>query len=301
MAKIVILYHANYMDGMGARYAAWKKFGDKAEYYPCQYGQPLPSFEQGPETEVYMLDYSTSRTDLEALRRACKRVVIVDHHQTAEAALKGLDDVVFDMTKSGAVLAWEYFHPGIPIPVVLTLVQDQDLWRFQYRDTKEVHAGLGFLKGNMEEWDKLNVPHMCHANMGRTIIGGPLTKVIEQGRLILEREQETVKAAIPKNVRVVQFLGYKTGFVNDGQLVSEMGHAMCNDMGLDIGICWFTLPDNVVVMSMRSKQGTDVDVSALCKQFGGGGHKHAAGCRTDLTTIQLILEGKLYHPVSGEI
>jgi len=33
-------------------------------------------------------------------------VVVLDHHQTAQKALEGLNFAHFDMTKSGAVLAW---------------------------------------------------------------------------------------------------------------------------------------------------------------------------------------------------
>jgi nanoRNase/pAp phosphatase (c-di-AMP/oligoRNAs hydrolase) len=33
---------------------------------------------------------------------------------------------------------------------------------------------------------------------------------------------------------------------------------------------------------LRSREGEDVDVSAIAKQFGGGGHKNAAGCAVDI-------------------
>ena len=35
--NIVVLYHADCLDGFGAAYAAWEKFGDTAEYIPVQY------------------------------------------------------------------------------------------------------------------------------------------------------------------------------------------------------------------------------------------------------------------------
>src|SRR5579859_5933766 len=138
MTKTVILYHKDCMDGTASRYAAWRKFGDNAEYYACQYGQPLPDFERGPETEVFFLDYSTSQTELEALGEACGRVVVLDHHQTAREALEGCKhpkvEVVFDMNRSGAVIAWEYFHPDAEVPMLLQYVQDRDLWKFKFGD-----------------------------------------------------------------------------------------------------------------------------------------------------------------------
>jgi phosphoesterase RecJ-like protein len=43
-------------------------------------------------------------------------------------------------------------------------------------------------------------------------------------------------------------------------------------------------------VSLRSK--TRVDVAKISKAFGGGGHKHAAGCvlRTDLATAKKQIE-----------
>ena len=34
---------------------------------------------------------------------------------------------------------------------------------------------------------------------------------------------------------------------------------------------------NKTIYSLRSRPGSDVDVSEIAKQYGGGGHKHAAG------------------------
>jgi oligoribonuclease NrnB/cAMP/cGMP phosphodiesterase (DHH superfamily) len=288
MNKTVILYHKSCTDGNGARYAAWKKFGENAEYYACQYGHPLPDFERGPETEVYFLDYSTSRTDLEALGEVCKKVVICDHHTTAQEALKGCNhprvEVVFDMDRSGAVIAWEYFHPNDPVPMLLQYVQDRDLWKFKLEATEAIHAGLGTLKGKMVAWQKYAEDEMA------------LSSLTAKGQILLDRDKDYVSSQVPENVRVVPFLGYRAGFLNNGNLVSELGHAMYSDqtLSVDIGVCWFVTKDNQVILSMRSKQDEGPDVSAICKKINpsGGGHKHAGGTRVTLSDIRDILNGE---------
>jgi oligoribonuclease NrnB/cAMP/cGMP phosphodiesterase (DHH superfamily) len=275
------------MDGTGSKYAAWKKFGDKAIYLACQYGKPLPDFERGSETEVFFLDYSTSRTELEALGEACGKVVVLDHHQTAREALEGCNhpkvEVVFDMERSGAVIAWNYFHPDDSVPMLLQYVQDRDLWKFKFgNDSKLIHAGLGTLKGNMPLWNK----YASNENV--------LQDLVDTGEILLERDQAAVEAQVPRNVKVVNWEGYKCGFLNTGQLVSEMGHAMYSDetLNVDVGVCWFVLNDNTVILSLRSKQGSGVDVSAIAKKYGGGGHPNSAGCRTTISGIKAILEGE---------
>ena len=40
--EIVILYHGGCPDGFGGAYAAWKKFGDAAEYIPVQHDRVVP-------------------------------------------------------------------------------------------------------------------------------------------------------------------------------------------------------------------------------------------------------------------
>ncbi len=55
-------------------------------------------------------------------------------------------------------------------------------------------------------------------------------------------------------------------------------------------------PDSRTKLSLRSKAGTgSVDVNLIAQHFGGGGHKHAAGARTDLPLNETI--DKLIHAI----
>ena len=50
-------------------------------------------------------------------------------------------------------------------------------------------------------------------------------------------------------------------------------------------------------MSLRSKG--DIDVNAVAKQFGGGGHKNASGCsaRGSLAALSALFTGKLTEAI----
>lgn len=286
MPKTVILYHGSCMDGTGAKYAAWKQFQEKAEYYPCYYGQPLPEFNGKADTTIYFLDFSVSRDELIALRSLYKRVVVIDHHVTAQEALQGLPDVVFDMSKSGAVLAWEYFHPLTTIPMLLQFIQDRDLWKFQFPESKAIHVGLGTLEGKMKSWNNyVDQPR-------EEDVGDMLIELADTGKAILAEHQRIVRYAVPKTVKVINFLGKKAGIVNTGELVSEKGEAICRDekLDVDLAIMWFVDTSDNVILSMRSL-GDETDVSAICKQLGGGGHRNASGCRVLLSDMPDILNG----------
>lgn len=126
--QITVLYHANCSDGFGAAYAAWKKFGDAATYHAAHYGEEPPDV---AGKVVFILDFSYSRDTLKAMIEAASSLTVLDHHKTAQADLEGLPGVYFDMTKSGAVMAWEFFHPDKQVPEFLRYIQDRDLWNWK--------------------------------------------------------------------------------------------------------------------------------------------------------------------------
>ncbi|MNK27673.1 hypothetical protein D3C87_460350 [compost metagenome] len=301
MTKIIVGHHASCMDGTGAKFAAWKKFGDTAKYVPLQYGQPIPDFGNDYDTELYILDFSFSKEVTIEFTNKYKKFVVLDHHKTAEAELKDLisENIIFDMNKSGAGLAWEYFHPGVPMPELIAHIQDRDLWKFRLAGSKEVHAGLGLLKGSMGLWDKYIEPSE-QITLGNKTPGfnpyktGPMKELVNTGKGIIEYENNQISNTVPKRVKIIELCGYKVGVVNSGYLVSETGAAICNDptLKVDAAMMYFIDVEDKVFLSFRSKSGSNVDVSVICKQyFEGGGHPAAAGGRCDIATLEKILKG----------
>jgi len=105
--------------------------------------------------EIFILDFSFPRKALDEMRSRAKSVVILDHHKTAEKTLAGFPGAIFDMTKSGAVMAWEYFHPGVPVPQLLQRVEDRDIWRWALLDSAAAMAYLDTRPFDFEVWDEL--------------------------------------------------------------------------------------------------------------------------------------------------
>src|SRR3972149_1137826 len=142
-----VLYHANCYDGFGAAWAAWKALGVAAEYRAVNYGEEPVAVNDGEQ--IYLLDFSYPQDTL--LSYAMRNpVVVLDHHESTAKDLEGLVTradvsnlkILFDVTKSGAVLAWEHFHPGKPVPLMLQYVQDRDLWRFTLPGSRKVAAWM---------------------------------------------------------------------------------------------------------------------------------------------------------------
>ena len=152
MDKNIVLYHRNCADGLGAAYAAFKVFGDNANYIPINYGEEPPEVS---EKNVFILDFSFPKDKLIKMKKLANSLVVLDHHKTAYEDLKDLDFAIFDMNKSGAGLAWEYFHKT-EMPKFIKLIQDRDLWKFELDDSKFFNDGLrAYVNFDVKSFSKL--------------------------------------------------------------------------------------------------------------------------------------------------
>src|SRR3954471_6157678 len=168
----LVLYHADCPDGFGAAFAAWCVLGDAASYIPVRHGEPPPpQVEGGPEV-LYLLDFAYPRATMEHLASLVVSVRVLDHHATAAEDLAGLPYVTIDLDKSGAVLAWEHFHPGRPVPLLLRYVQDRDLWRWELEQSRELNAALALAPHDFAAWDRL----------ARKLDGGAIGRLKELAR-----------------------------------------------------------------------------------------------------------------------
>jgi uncharacterized protein len=280
--KTYVLYHANCMDGFGAALCAWLKFGDKAEYIPCAHGQPMPAIEDG--SYVYILDFSFSRTELEQLWDRVAGLDVIDHHATARTELEGLPFAIFDMNKSGARLAWEYFHPQFAdsVPDLIRYIEDRDLWKWSLHHSKEINAALGTYEMTFPVWNSL-------------LNNSYLPRWIEEGTAILRALEKNVKMQC-KNAQWAYFhtgkiphvlfahpdlsrnwnTGYGAPVVNATCHISEVGHELLQQFPASpfVGI-YLDKADGSRMWSLRSRP--DFDCSFIAKAFGGGGHKQACG------------------------
>lgn len=277
MTNIYVLYHAHCTDGTGSKFAAWKKFGTAAKYIAVAYGKPMPEME--PNSEVYIIDFSYPRDILEALHATHKSVVVLDHHKTAEEDLRGLPYCHFDMHRSGCVMAWNYFHPNIEVPALLQDIQDRDLWLFKRPNSKAIHAGLQLLEGSMADWDRAT-KGVAHYQ-----------KLVDDGNLLLKRQNAAVKSAVNHKTGVISLFGCKCGIINSNDLSSEIGNGICAStvLNVDFALIYCITQYNEVLISLRSIG--DFDVSAIAQKFGGGGHKNSSGANTTIDVLWKILKG----------
>jgi oligoribonuclease NrnB/cAMP/cGMP phosphodiesterase (DHH superfamily) len=169
----IIYYHADCPDGWCAAYIAKKKYPE-AELVALKHGlsdvQLEQLFELSKDQDVIMVDYSLRTRELnDRLNEVARSFHIFDHHKTAQAILKDAKYATFDMTRSGAGLAWDYLFgkdsstdsPDMPLlhknrPWFVDFVEDRDLYNWKLPKSKEVCAYLNTLPLSFEAWDALD-------------------------------------------------------------------------------------------------------------------------------------------------
>lgn len=263
MKDIIILYHGDCPDGFGAAWAAYKKFGNEAEYVGVHHQTSVPKGLK--KKEIYFLDFVYPEKIMEKLMRNNKRVTAIDHHISAEKSIKLTKEHVYNIHHSGAYLAWQYFHPTKPVPKLLKYVEDTDIWNFRMPDSKEVFAYINLQNRDFKTWNRLVID--LENDKVRS-------EYAEKGSIIRQYVKKLVSRVVKESTETVEFEGYETYLVNAAHFFSsQIGEALYRKKP-PIAIVWSEAHEMINV-SLRSDGS--VDVSELAKKHDGGGHKAASG------------------------
>ena len=253
-----VIYHADCTDGFGAAYSAWKCLGNRAEYHACKHGTPPPDVRG---KSVVILDFAFNNATTKEMIDESDSLMVIDHHKSAMVELHDIANTHFDMTKSGAVLAWEFFHPGKEPPKFVKYIQDRDLWAWELEYSKEFSAAFDMVPFEFEEFEKFEDDSV-------------FDDAVKRGSYILAYSKTVVKKVCEK-AQTRKLDDKDVLVVNASHWMSEIGTRLAPDC--DFAMIWYWDHDaQHTKVSLRAFHET-VDVSEIAKKFGGGGHKKAAG------------------------
>ena len=253
-----VIYHADCTDGFGAAYSAWKLLGNRAEYHPCKHGTVPPDVKG---KNVVILDFSFDNATTKKMIEEADGLLVIDHHKSAMVELHDISNTHFDMTKSGAMLSWEFFHPGKEPPKFIKYVQDRDLWKWELEYSKEFSAAFDMVPFEFEEFEKFEDDSV-------------FDDAVKRGSYILAYSKTVVKKVCEK-AQPRKIDGKDVLVVNASHWMSEIGNRLAPDC--DAAMIWYWDHEaNLTKVSLRAFHET-VDVSEIAKKFGGGGHKKSAG------------------------
>lgn len=265
--KLLCIYHGNCADGFGAAWVVRRFYGEGKEidFHAGVYQDPPPDV---TDRDVIMVDFSYKRPVLLEMAQKAASILILDHHKTAQADLVDLPmnvETVFDMERSGCMIAWDYFFPSLNAPRLLKHLEDRDLWRFKLQNTREIQAAVFSYPYDFEVWDKLMTDQSLN--------------LIDEGKAIERKHFKDIHELLGVVQYEMAIGGYIVPVANLPYIhSSDAGHIM--GKGKPFAACYWDVPDGRV-FSLRSNN-TGIDVSEVAKQYGGGGHRNAAGFKVPL-------------------
>lgn len=262
-----VIYHADCNDGFACAHIIHNiKNFKEVLYYPMNYGDDIKLTNPQPGDSIFILDFSLPVHVLNHLASIVTNILLIDHHQTAHDLYNGQVfpvnvELVLVKDKAACIAVWEWFHPHEPVPNFYTFIGDGDIWAFKNPLTKPFIAALNSYSKDFNNWDYIFN-----------------NKTIEEmtviGERILAYEQQLINFVLSTEHRIMLPNLKEYMAVNCGTktIISRVGHELAKKHGF--GICYWR-DKNKIIYSVRTEG--ENDAAKFCEQFGGGGHKHAAG------------------------
>ena len=280
----LVIYHGRKCpDGFGAALAAWLFYAGRAEFLPLDHGD-IQSVDDLPALDgraVYILDFSFSADILRGIEARAAKLVMLDHHKSAAEKLTGFacrcGVVHFDMHKSGARLAWEFFHPAAPVPGLVRFIEDRDIWAWQYPESAGFLAAL-----DMEPLDFARWAEIAAFSLEQ------LQAFMARGQAMDEKFRKLAED-IAEGAQPVVFNGHSGLMLNAPGVFHSLVGNMLSEKSGTFALLWHVGKSGGVKVGLRSQRG--FDCIPLAESMGGGGHAQACGFKMGVERLPELLGG----------
>ena len=275
----IICYHKNCPDGIGGLWAA-NYYKEIPKHYPLPAGEN-PYLEEIENKKIIFVDVCPKPDFIIETIEKCSKMVILDHHKTSKEMLESIIErnypnleIVFDMGRSGAKIAWEYFFPNRPCPFFISYIEDKDLWRWILPHSQEINFALqSYLK--LEDLSSLLEDEEIS-----------FQNLLKEGIILKKENDEKIRDI--SETAVERYFFYRENEVHkvmevnllgERGLTSDIGNYLCEKFpDIDFAIIKFRGQDYWSI-SLRGIKGKCPDLSEIAKKYGGGGHPSASGIR----------------------
>ena len=273
---VLCIYHASCTDGFGAAWTVREFFKDKPgtlNFYAAHYNRPPPDVKG---KEVFIVDFSYPMDVMLKLIEEAEVVHLIDHHKTAVDELGTFDSPKFyrylNNEHSGAMLAWMYFFDREP-PELIKHIQDRDLWKFELPFTKEILEAVNSFDMEFDIWDSLMLM--------------PTEILRDEGLVLIRKNKKKIEANLRAKPIMMRIHETEIPVLNLTENISETLNEMVKSNDYPFAASFFMNHEGVI-FSLRSID-SKADVSEIAKQYGGGGHRNAAGFKVSYMKFNEML------------
>ncbi len=269
---MLCIYHLADHDGKGSAAIVGSKFKN-VEFFGLNHDMAIPYDEIEKHDEIVICDISLPMDKMFELNET-KDLTWIDHHASMieeyEKRIRNGAKEIKGLRRNGTaaiMLTWEYYNPDVPAPEGVKLLALNDL--FDLRDKRVrpfeyAFQSLGVNKPEDKNWKdllsgKINIDEMVAK--GEAILS-----------YIKNRNHRLCKAMSFES----KYKKYRCICANMPQGYSEFYDGVKNIKTYDFMCNFFMNGKNMWNLSFYTTK-EDVDVSKIAAEFGGGGHKKAAG------------------------
>lgn len=289
--ETICIYHSRDLDGWCSAAIVKKWHDEHPDDYISRnpfkligwdYGMEYPNIimkaeKEGntPNGEIILVDVSFQPTTMICLRDQLREQFIwIDHHKSAiqDSVTHNYQGMAGtrDQEYAACELTWKYFFPDEPIPRPVELLGMYDSFRHK-KENKKIQDTVMYFQYAARAF--INNPEECY----NQIINNPSFSTmlwLSWGESIFKylktEAKQVYNKAFPVEFEDYQFLAVNRERFNPANFEIDYH----ND-GYD-GFACFWFDGLIWTFSLYNDNG-EVDVSEICKKYGGGGHKGAAG------------------------
>lgn len=273
------------LDGYGSRIMVQRAY-PTIEIKHVDYGFDLLPENRKLMAEADMIiftDISISRETAELLeltRQSGKKLLLLDHHQSAYDNLHdlGYDWIKIDQSKSGALLAYEYFSSTHPNELegyenLAKYISDYDLWEHNYPESKM----LQFLWSRDYEY------------FTERFFKNPVVEFSFGEQAIIAESMQALEDSYSEAMNSLSVHqdneGLTFGLIKSIGLLSSLAADRIMKENLDL--------EYLVIMNKKgslSLRSLHYEVRKIAEALGGGGHALASGVAIPETGIVDVVE-----------
>lgn len=271
-----LVLHHNDSDGISAGAICDYALGGENRLYSINYGYDTPWNLIKRAKKVYMVDFGIQPfSDMLRIQDMVgyENFIWIDHHKTSiddmEASgreFKGIQRI----GESGCELTWEYFFEGQQMPRIIRMIGRYDVWDLEYsEDLMNIQEGLKYFNPDAEDrifWEQL---------FEDTKDERYYNEILDRGRVCNTYKMQNYEKYCNSHSFYLEWEGLRFLAVNALNVNSTLFDTKFNHNDYDAMLCFGYTNKNWSVSMYTDKPG--IDVGAIAKRYGGGGHIGACG------------------------
>jgi uncharacterized protein len=281
---IRIYYHKADLDGICSAAILYVHHGGNVVLYPMDYSTKLDWSEPTDRDQVYIVDFSLKPEDMYKMVRQVNNLVWIDHHHSAiqdfEEYRRNNPNTyrIAGVQRTGpggkggdaaCLLVWTYIHPDEVIPKSVQYLSQYDVWN--HKDIKTLWFQFGMRVCDLQPYS----PRWEDILRDRGI-----ADILRDGELVMTYDSQLKRRAVSRGAfltrladRVVLACNASGGsdvFNSAPEFLRSKAEALVTFIYDGVRKEW-------VYGIYENPDKPGLDVSAIAKLFGGGGHAGAAG------------------------